>query len=206
MLTERLNSPRTKEVSGGDPSEIPPVFAKRREAHCPMKQQLVGRFLDRAVGEGRAVEDLFGGLGLASDDKASEADGEGHQAGSFEGVGEAGEGLVGGGGGEGEEDAGGAGDWPAVGPGEGPRDAARGEEEEGGKEEGDEEERGERDGGDEEGEVEVVGRHFGGWRKMGKRQKTILARFSAVFRREEGCLRCRRAEEGEETKARDEGR
>lgn len=146
-----------------------------------MEEKLVGRFLDRAIGEGRVVQYLLRCVGLARNDEACEPDRESHQVDSFQRVSELGERLVGGGRGEGEKDAGGAGDLAAVGPGEGPSEASGAEEEEGDDENGGEEKRGERDDdwGNEKGEVEFLGRHFYGRREMGRAQKTILVRNEA---------------------------
>lgn len=120
---------------GGDPAEAPPVVAVGGEAHGAVEEEEVGGFLDRAVGEGGAAEDLLGGVGVAGDDEAREADGEGHEVLGFEGFGEGGEGAVGEGVGEGEGqpeegEARRPGDrrsgGPELGPVEGPCEAPRG--------------------------------------------------------------------------------
>lgn len=141
MHSEGLNTFRAEEIGGGDPAEVAPVLAEGGEAHGAVEEELVGRLLDWTVGEGGAVEDLLGGFGLARDDETGETDRESHQVESFQGLCEAREGLVGGGGGEGEEDAAGAGNRAAVGPREGPGHTTRGEKEEADDEQRNEEQR-----------------------------------------------------------------
>ncbi|ONK60654.1 uncharacterized protein A4U43_C08F21100 [Asparagus officinalis] len=67
-----------------DPSEVPPVLAEGSEPHGPVEEKLVGRLLDRAIGEGGAVAvSSFRCVGLARNDEASEPDGEAMQAAGF---------------------------------------------------------------------------------------------------------------------------
>lgn len=81
-------------MRGGDPPQAPPVVPIGREPHGPVKQKHACRLLDRTVGEGGAVEDLLGRVGIGGDDETREADGKGHERLGFEGVGEGGESSV----------------------------------------------------------------------------------------------------------------
>lgn len=116
-------------MGGRDSPKVSPVVAERGKAHGPVKEELVGGFLDGAVGEGGARQNLLCSLRVAGDDEAGESEGERHEVVSSEGARQGGEVSMCGEAGRSEEDSRGAGNCRSR-TGEKPSEAT-GEEEEG---------------------------------------------------------------------------
>lgn len=58
-------------MGGCDAAESAPVVSSGRESHGAVEEEKARGFLDGAVGEGGAGEDLPGGVGMAADEEAS---------------------------------------------------------------------------------------------------------------------------------------